>query len=345
MSSSSCLRQDLVTGDWVVIASNRADRPNSLPKKLSFPIKKLSTDPSQCSFCQILQKEKPLLVFNHGHQLDCKKPIKNWTIAVVNNKYPAFTPQAESNGLQNHLYNTKKTSGYHELVITADHYRSPEKMTSEELEEIFQVYQKRYLFLSRQPGVKYVSIFHNQGQLAGASIQHPHSQIMAIPVTDADINSSLEGSQRFWQKNKACPHCLIIKDDLDNQQRLIWENQRIIVSAPFAPKSAFCLNIYPKIHQSDFGQADPATIADLAQAFHVSLKALAGSLDNPDYNFFLQTSPCDQKNYDYYHWHWQIMPKTQIWAGFELGAGIEISTISPEDVSQILKKEIKKLNY
>lgn len=337
------LRQDLVTKEWVVIASNRAKRPDSFIKKhLPSPSDSSLKNSSEkdCPFCQILKKETPILVWSNGQEL-APNNYPNWTIAVVPNKYPAFIPnqKIEKKGIG--PYQTMTAVGHHELIITKNHSLTIDQLPTSLAREIFAVYRQRYHFLSQQPHNQYVAIFHNQGPKAGASITHPHSQIIALPTIDANIKNNLRGTRRFWQKKDQCPHCLIITDNQKNPSRVVWENKYFIVFTPFAPKSAFTLQIYPKKHQAYFDQADDKQIKSLAEAFRVALRALKRGLNNPDYNFFLNSAPSDNKNHDYYHWHWQIMPKTQIWAGFELGAGIEICTISPEDSAKYLKKQIK----
>jgi len=337
------LRQDLVTGEWVVIASNRAQRPDSFIKKhlSSFPSKKAQQNNPEkdCVFCQILKKEVPILAWSNNQKITPDQ-YDDWTIAVVANKYPAFIPAGKVEKKRCGPYQTMTATGYHELVITNSHSLTIDQMTITSIQEIFTVYQKRYRFLARQPHNQYVAIFHNQGLEAGASITHPHSQIIAMPTIDANIENNLIGTKRFWQKQGQCPHCLIIADNQKNPNRLVWENEHFIVFTPFAPKSAFTLQIYPKKHQACFDQANNKQLIGLAEAFKIALGALRKGLNNPDYNFFLNSAPCDNQNHHYYHWHWQIMPKTQIWAGFELGAGIEISTISPEDSAKYLRKQI-----
>jgi UDPglucose--hexose-1-phosphate uridylyltransferase len=339
-------RQNPITGEWVIIARNRAQKPtsfikNNLARKEAKENQKESLQSKEnCPFCQILKRETPLLVQSEGQELPISN-ADNWTIAVVPNKYPAFVPAKKLNKKNAGLYQTMTAIGHHELVITKNHHQTIDQMPISRIEEVFSVYQKRYLYLAKQPHIKYVSIFHNQGPKAGASISHPHSQIIAISVTDADINKNLKGSKKFWQKNNSCLHCQIIADNKKNPRRVIWENNSFIVFSPFAPKSAFTLQIYPKKHQAHFEKINQTEVKQLAEAFKIALKAIKKGLNNPDYNFFLHTAPCDKKNYNYYHWHWQIMPKTQIWAGFELGAGIEICTISPEDSAKYLRKQIK----
>jgi len=336
----SQLRQDPVSGDWVVIATQRAKRPDDFFKKkpAKGPAKK--NPKKECIFCQITSRETPILTQFNGKEVAPR--AKNWTVAVVNNKYPAFAPSPNINRQKTGPYQTMNGVGRHELVIFKDHHRRLDQMKVEEILEILEIYQKRYLALSKQAHIKYVAIFHNEGRDAGASIDHPHSQIIAIPTLDTDIRTSLKGAQKFWQKNNhQCPYCAMIKHNLKNKERVIWENKEFIACCSFAPKSAFEIKIYPKKHQSHFEKTSHSQMVSLAKTFKIVLTAVRRGLGDPDYNFFLQTAPCDSKKYQYFHWYWQIQPKNQVWGGFELGTEIEISTISPEDAAKHLRKQIE----
>ena len=121
--------------------------------------------------------------------------------------------------------------------------------------------------------------------------------------------------------------------------RLIYENERFIVVAPFASKTAFELREYPKQHNAHFAGINGTDRLLFANALRTTLAKLYRGLKNPDYNFFLHTAPVGGKEkLDHYHWHFEILPKTAIWAGFEIGTGIEISTIEPESAAEFLRK-------
>ncbi len=333
----SQLRQDIVSNDWVLIATGRAKRPDDFRKKET--VKKKTKKP--CRFCDILKYEKPILAFSNGKRLE-KPPYDSWTTCVVANKYPAFSPATKMNHRQIGPYQVMDGVGFHELVITRDHKKQIAQMEVAQIKEILDAYQERYLDLSNEPLVNYVSIFHNQGEEAGASVAHPHSQIIAIPTFDPDIRSSLTGSKRYFKKHGQCPHCTMIKYDQKTKERIVFENEEFLVVCPFVPRVAFETRIYPKKHQAYFEQIKDNSKWQLAEAFKIAFRALDLALNHPDYNFFLHTAPCDGKEYYHYHWNWQIIPHTQIWAGFELGTEIEISTITPEKAASFLRQSLKQ---
>ena len=193
--------------------------------------------------------------------------------------------------------------------------------------------------LRKEKGVKYISLFKNKGKTAGASLAHPHSQMIAIPVTDPDIERSLRGSKEYYHENKECVHCVMLDWDRKDKKRIVFENEHFIAVCPFASRIAFEIRIYPKRHSAYFEQINEEERDALAETFSKTLKKFHKALNDPDYNYFLHSAPFDGRDNDHYHWHWEILPRSSIWAGFEWGTGIEISTIEPEKAAAYLRKQ------
>jgi len=327
MPSLSELRKDIVLGEWVVIATGRARRPHEYAKDA--PVTVSGNNKKACPF------EKP---FERALLTMPQARSKDWFVQVVPNKYPAFraglcpTPQRAG------PYDWMDGTGFHEVVITRDHERSLASMRDEEVEIVIHAYQERHRDLQRQDCVRYVSIFHNHGMSAGATVFHPHSQIIAIPVLPQDIWRSLQGSAQYFQKHKKCVHCVILEHDMEEGHRVVYENADFITIAPYASKTAFELRIFSKAHRAHFEDMTASERSAFANALRVSLAKIYKGLKNPDYNFFIHTAPQDSKKFENYHWHVEILPKTAIWAGFEIGTGIEISTIAPEEAAKFLRK-------
>ncbi|MDP3710557.1 MAG: galactose-1-phosphate uridylyltransferase [bacterium] len=331
MDAFSELRRDIVSGEWVVVATGRAKRPDDFAKAK----KQILKQPAEgCPF-EILQPE-PLVVYS--------KNSEGWWVQVVNNKYPAFSqshsakhacPKITKNG----PYEWMEGVGYHEVVVSRDHERNIAKMSDEEVELIIRSFQDRFLAIKKDSCAQYVSVFQNHGLGAGASIAHPHLQIVAVPVIPPDVGQSLEGSKNYFHQNKECVHCVVIKYELHDKSRIVYENEHFLVVTPFASKSAFEIRIFPKKHSPHFEGISIEERFALANSLRTGLAKLHKGLKNPDYNFFLHTSPVnnDSEN-SHYHWHIEIIPKTAVWAGFEIGTGIEISTIAPEIAAEFLRK-------
>ncbi|MBI3420609.1 MAG: DUF4921 family protein [Candidatus Sungbacteria bacterium] len=324
------LRQDLVTGDWVVIATGRAKRPGDFLKQKRAPF----TQPkATCPFEKLLPKALAVYAADGQHR------EKDWWVQAVSNKYPAFNKGICAVVNNVGPYQWAEGAGFHEVVITREHDRPFARMTREEVSLVLRVYQERFCAMEADGCVKYISIFHNHGRLSGASIAHPHSQIIAIPVVPPDVVTSLRGATEYFKKEHACAHCVIIKYELQKRQRIVYENKNFIALAPYASRTAFEMRIFPKAHRAHFEQITSDERDGLADTLRATLCKLAKGLGNPDYNFFIHTAPTkDHDAFALYHWHIEILPKTAIWAGFEIGTGIEISTIAPETAAAFLQK-------
>ncbi len=332
------LRLDLISKDWVVIATGRAKRPEAFKKEKRPEIKILQKD---CPFCNIEKQEKPLLTFVSGQKFEHKNTIpKNWTTAVVPNKFPSFLPHPDfDKKIEGNLYQTMNAVGFCELVVTRDHEKSLANLSQERVKEVMDAYQERYLNLMEKKFVNYVSIFHNHGAAAGASQPHPHSQIVTSPLIDIDLRGALLNSEKHFKKTGRCIYCEMNEWEGKSKKRVIFENKDFYVICPFASKAAFEMIVSPKRHLSYFENITDKEKSQLAEAFQVSLKKMYKALNDPAYNFYLHTAPCDGEKYPYYHWHWTILPKTSTWAGFEIGTRMEISTIEPERAAEYLRKQ------
>lgn len=332
------LRHDLVSQDWVVIATGRAKRPEAFKKEKR---KEIKIPPKICPFCNIETQEKPVLIFSHNKKITFEKRIpQNWTTVVIPNKFPALLPSPIlEKRTEGKFYQIMKGVGFCELVITKDHQKHFPHFELRQVKEVFDAYQERYLDLMKKPHVNYISIFHNHGIEAGASQPHPHSQIITTPLIDIDLKKALSKSESYFKKNKKCIYCEMNKWERKVKKRIVFENEGFLVICPFASKSAFQLIVSPKKHFSNFEEIKENQKWQLAQAFQVAMKKLYKALNDPPYNFYLHTAPCNGKKYPHYHWHWTILPKTSIPAGFEIGTRMEISTIQPETAAQYLRKQ------
>jgi len=332
------LRFDLISKDWVVIATGRARRPETF-KKERRKIEEISKE--KCPFCQIATQEKPTLIFSQGRKIPPGKGIpKNWTTIVIPNKFPAFIPYPELKPhIEGELYQTMPAAGFHEVVVTRDHRKQLAQFSIPQVKEVIDVYQERYLKLQKEKFVNYVAIFHNHGVEAGASIAHPHSQIITTPLIDVDLKKALLNSAEYYRITRNCIYCQMNDWEKKVKKRIVFENKDFLAVCPFASKAAFEVIISPKKHLSHFERITDEEKWTLAEAFRTTLNKLYKGLSDPAYNFYLHTAPCDGKNYDFYHWHWTILPKTSTWAGFEMGTMIEISTIEPEKAAEYLRKQ------
>lgn len=324
------LRQDLITGDWVVIATGRARRPEDFSKTERI---KNDTGINDCFFedPEKSGQEKDILIY--------KKSDGEWTLRVFPNKYPAFSPKEEIEQQGEGPYFSMNGYGHHEVIVTRDHEKQIAQMDKLEIAEIFDAYQERYLALMNKKDINFVGVFHNHGKEAGASIAHPHSQLMAIPVVSPYMQLELEGSEVYYIQNRHCVYCVMAEWEEKAKKRIVFQNEKFIAFCPFASRAAFEVWIMPKIHSPYFERIGSDEKIELAEVFGKALNSIFKALNDPPYNFYIHTSPCDGKDYPHFHWHIEILPHTSTWAGFELETGIEISTIQPEVAAEYLRRQ------
>jgi len=326
---NSELRQDPVSGDWIIFSPNRGKRPHDFiiktPKRKRSPKKR-------CPF------ENPDAT---GHESIITYPNSHeWAVKVVENKYPAVTHKDKCGVfVKRGPHGMVPGAGHHDLVITRDHDKNFAHLPKEAANLVFQAFRDRYLSLIDHPCIAYVSMLHNWGPTAGASIYHPHYQMLAIPVVPPDVSHSLSGSARYYRNNKKCVHDAMLDWDRKEKKRIIYENAGAVAVAPFVSRSPFEIRVFPKKHLPYFENTHDADIESVVEAAQFSLRKLEKNLGDPDYNFFIHTAPLHEKDkYRHYHWHLEILPRLSIRASFELGTGLDINTIDPEDAARILRK-------
>ena len=337
--SNSEFRQDIVSNDWILLARSREDyfkkvfsQRKKKAKKL-FSAKSLENKLKKCPF------ETPEKT---GHQIISQYPKngKNWFIKVIPNKYSAISAHFNTCPFPKNLgpYFNMEVIGFQEIVITKDHFQSIALLNQKEISLLINAYKQRYLSLAREKCLKYIFIFHNSGQEAGASVEHPHSQIMALPTIPSDVSRSLEGCKNYFEKHKKCAHCVSLEFEREKKERIIFQNSDFIALAPYASRVNFEIRIFPLKHNANFESISPAEIEKLSEMFKNVFQKIYKRLENPAYNFFIHTAPLfdNSKNYKCYHWHIEIFPRVFTWAGFELGTGMEVVYISPEKSAKIL---------
>lgn len=330
------LRSDTITNDWVIIATGRGKKPSTFKKEKRG---KIILPKSNCPFCLIEKREKATLIFSKNRKIHGEKIPHNWTTIVIRNKYPALINSDSLNEKADGYFRTMDGVGYHEVVVFRNHQKPLALFSVEELEEAVTAYQERYLDLMKKPFVKYISVFHNYGEEAGASIFHPHSQILAVPVMDPDLNRAISNAKKYFEQNKKCIYCGMIEWEREKKERIVFENREFVVLCPFVSKSAFEMIITPIKHMHCFEKINKTQKSFFSAALKEALFRLHKALNDPPFNFYIHTAPEGGENYDFYHWHLTILPKTQTWAGFELSTGIEISTIEPEKAAQYLRRQ------
>ena len=330
MSTINEFRKDLVSGEWVLFAANRAKRPDLKEKEQK---EKFHQSKEGCPF------EDPVKFGNESVWSFPEGP--DWKIMVVKNKFPGVRDGICGPGHQNGPFETHEAVGTHDVFVFRDHDKKLADFTVEEMIETVGVYKKRHQEISSLSDcTEYVLLFHNSGQEAGASIYHPHTQIMSLPILPPDVARSLYGARRFFEENKERVYDLMVRWETEQRKRIVYENDSFIAFCPFVSHSPYEVRIFPKNGQSDFQKMAAESDKHLAEILLVVLKKLKSALGDPSYNFFLHTMPSKHLVGDiskFYTWHVEILPKISAIGAFEMGVGIDVNVVDPDEAAKLLR--------
>jgi len=262
---------------------------------------------------------------------------------VLPNKFPAVSVNTPIDRTIEGMY--RKVCGYgrHEVIVeTPIHNRCFGNMPENEIYGVLITYKMRLIQLMKDPHVQLVMIFKNHGKRAGASQEHPHSQIIAIPIIPNHIRNEIDAGRNYTDDNGTCVYCDMLKEETKNATRIVLETKYFVVFEPYASRTPFETWIVPKRHDASYEHVTDEELFDLAHALGTTMAKLYIGLDDPDYNMMLHTAPRQEDPADYYHWHIQIIPKLSTPAGFELGTGIYINSAIPSESAKFLREiEVK----
>lgn len=331
-------RQNPASKDWVIIATERAKRPEEFQKKDGQPPPLPEFD-HHCPFCPGNEAAltPPEILSYREYGTGANSP--GWWIRIIPNKFPALLPQGNLRRIKNEDFFTYMDGvGEHEVLLESPkHNLYIANMDQKQVEEIFLAYRERYTTLRKNDRYEMIIIFKNHGTQAGTSLIHPHSQLIATPVTPMHIRHRLEEAMRYYDDNGECVYCVEIKKELKLNERIILETDNFVSFVPFAASSPFEITVAPKAHIASFESTPPDKIKEFAYAVRIILKKLYHGLSNPDYNYMIFSSPCHEKDVEYFHWHLKIIPRVSAVAGFEMGSGIYINVVIPEKAAQFLR--------
>ena len=327
------LRRDPVVGRWVIIATERARRPNHLQAR---------SEPVQgglCPFCPGHEDKTPPEVYVHGRPPSAPANSPGWRVRVVPNRYPALMIEGDLDRQAEGIYDRMNGVGAHEVIVeNVDHGRDLGELSDGEVAEVLFAFKARVLDLHNDARFRYVLLFKNHGPAAGATLDHPHSQLIALPVTPRQVAVELEGAKRHFDHRERCIFCDIVGQERKDRSRLIYENEEFVVLAPWAPRSPFETWILPRRHESNF-EAEPRERLGLAAAaLRSTLRRLGAALGKPAYNFMIHSNPLRDAPSPSYHWHLEVVPALTQVAGFEWGSGFYINPVPPEEAAEFLRK-------
>ena len=329
-------RQNKATKEWVILAPERGKRPSDF--KDSRPGRKLPLEYQEnCPFClgNENQTEKSVYVYPQDGP---------WQVRVVPNKYSALKPNLPTTRTWVGNFLSAGGFGIAEVVIEHPHHNlNPALMKHDELTAILTAYRERQIEISKNEKINLVTIFRNNGAMAGTSLEHPHSQIIATPIVPPHVRYPLEQAVLHYDKYGSCVFCDMVKEELCQKARIIMENDSFVSFCPFAARSPFESRIYPKKHMASFISINDGEIAGLADILRDILARMYYGLNNPDYNYVIRSAPIGDHDTRHLHWYMVIIPKISTPAGFEIGSGIYINTVPPEDSARYLREvEVRK---
>jgi UDPglucose--hexose-1-phosphate uridylyltransferase len=329
-------RQDLVSRHWVLFAPNRGGRPEDLARLSSSPDPKtLPSVDKKCVFCPGNEE--------YNQELASYPKGKYWRVRVIPNKYEALGHMGGRQ--QSDFYIVREGIGDHEVIITRPHDLITAFLPEDILNLNLWVYQERMRALSEHPEVQYVHVIQNHGREGGASLMHPHSQIFATPFVPEHLYSEVNSCHSYYMQNGACVYCEMIMRELQDQVRIILDDEDFLVFAPFASRVPYAMRIIPKVHQPSFMDVTDKQRASLARVLKQVLGKLFFKLNNPSYNYYIHTLPASHTavtKYDVrsYHWHLEILPRVTFWGGFELGSDVYVNIVMPEAAADVLRQPI-----
>jgi len=324
------LRRDPVIGRWVIISTERGRRPIGYGE----PEKKKSA--GFCPFCLGNEEKTPPEIF----AFRCQGTAPNtpgWTVRVVPNKFPALQIEGALSRKAEGIYDKMNGIGAHEVIIeTPDHDKETSQLDELSMRQVLTAFRERILDLKKDVRFRYIVVFKNHGESAGASLEHSHSQLIATPIIPKRVSEELDGGKRHYDLKERCVFCDIVEQETSDGKRMVIENDGFVVFCPFAARFPFETWLLPRTHVAAFERITDGEISLLASTLKETLTRLNIALNNPSYNYILHSAPCKTPDLEYYHWHLEIIPKLTRVAGFEWGTGFYINPTLPEDAAEFL---------
>ena len=326
------LRQNLATREWVIIASERARRPNAYaetPNRIR--THERSEHDLTCPFCP------------GNEELDlevCRTPLVGpWATRVVRNKYPALALDGPLTRAFNGVERRITGIGYHEVLVEHPfHNATIALMTDEEVRALLEMSLQRGREIGADPRIEQIVFFKNHGERAGASLPHAHSQIIGLPIVPGDIRHRIEEARRFFDDTGRCVFCAMLEDELTSGERLIAMNDYYVAFMLYASSSPFHIWIMPRQHHASFLHIEPTSLMHLAPLLRDVLFRLYTHLNDPDYNMIIRSTPTKEPENGYFHWYIALVPRLSRSAGFELGSGVWINPSIPEQCAEYLRE-------
>ena len=336
------LRRDPITRGWVIFAPRRSKRPSDFFKH------EKSDSIADCPFCPGQEPEDDLAPIE-VHGPCCEFSEAPWSMKVLHDKYPLLRSDKKFERFGDGMYDLMEGYGEHQLIVESpEHGLKFDDFSVEHLSEIFALYQKRIIELSRDKRIQHILITRNIGNDAGAHIHHPHSHVVALPIVPKKLMEEVEGARLYHQYRDRCIFCDIISQELESRERVVLENESFIAFCSYASRFPFEVTVIPKVHLPRYETIRPEEMGQLAQMMKQLIGGLNTLLKDPPLNYIVHSAPTVHARRErfervgqFYHWHIELLPKLTRVAGFEWGSGFYINPMLPEDAAEHLRAAVE----
>ena len=326
------LRKDPIIGRWVIISNDRAKRPTDFVRE---PVKRKG---GFCPFCPGNENKTPAEVLAYRPN-GAGSDSSGWTVRVVPNKFPALGIEGNLSRQAEGMFDKMNGIGAHEVIVeTPEHDLTLADLPEKRIEDVLWAFRDRILDLKKDKRFKYILIFKNHGTAAGATLEHSHGQLIALPIVPKHVLEEMEGAKQYYVYKERCVFCDIVRQETEAEVRVVDENVNFLTLEPYAPRFPFETWILPKRHESAFENSSSQVYETLAKSLKNLLTRADQVLDMPAYNLVIHTAPVQEGPIDYYHWHIEFMPRLTKTAGFEWGTGFYQNPTPPEEAAKYLRE-------
>jgi UDPglucose--hexose-1-phosphate uridylyltransferase len=326
------LRQNFFSKEWVIIATERAKRPEELATHRA--VRPVPSFVETCPFCPGNESKTPPEIMRLPGS-----GSEAWLVRVIPNKFAALSSEVQPARSLQHLRRRIDGFGFHEVIVDGpDHAGCMALLSDAHVANVLRVYKERYSALSVDQRIRHVTIFKNHGADAGASLQHPHSQLIATPVIPSQVRHRLFEALRHYDDVGECMFCHLVEREVEDQTRIVVKGEHFVAMEVFASATPFATHILPLRHMASFGDISELEIPDLARVLRTVLARIYVGLENPDFNFTIRSAPAEYAGARHFHWYVSVIPRLTRVAGFELGSGMFINTVLPEAAAEFLRK-------
>ncbi len=325
------LRKDPIAERWVIIATERAKRPRE------YHVETEHVRSAFCPFCAGNEASTPPALSTYRLAQD--DAAGDWSVRVVPNKFPALSPTGEPHAHHEGLFEGLDGIGAHEVIIEcAEHVLDLAQLPVPHIAAVLGAWKERIDQRRQDERLACAVVFKNHGAPAGASLEHSHSQLIALPIIPKRLSEELIGSQRYFLAHDRCIFCDILAQELDHGTRVVCANDKVVALTPFASRFPFELCILPRAHEPWYEHGGDDVFTSVAAILKRVLLKLDRALDRPPYNLMLHSAPFPNgEDLSHYHWHFELIPKLTKVAGFEWGTGFYINPTSPESAAEHLR--------